>query len=110
MSTEQGLFFSYNSFGTADAISFSKGLLRVHDLKTGVSKVSIKQLEVYAALFCLEYGYSASEIKMELRIYQDDNMLVENPLPETIEAIMAKIVHSDELIENLKNEGDDLDD
>ena len=35
MTPEQVLFYSINCFGTADAISFDKGLLRIHDLKTG---------------------------------------------------------------------------
>ena len=52
---EQVLYFSPNSFGTADAIRFKEkqGSLTIHDLKTGVTPASLKQLEVYAALFCL---------------------------------------------------------
>lgn len=33
MKTEQTLFFSFNCFGTADAISFRNNCLRIHDLK-----------------------------------------------------------------------------
>lgn len=54
MRCEQGLFYSPNCFGHADTISFHDNLLRIHDLKTGVTATSEKQLEVYAALFCLE--------------------------------------------------------
>ena len=54
MAPEQILFYSYNAFGTSDAISFRNNLLRIHDLKTGLSRVSMVQLEIYSALFCLE--------------------------------------------------------
>jgi hypothetical protein len=40
--------------------------------KSGVSPTSEKQLYVYAALFCLEYGYLPYEVNGELRIYQFD--------------------------------------
>jgi hypothetical protein len=44
MTPEQILFYSENCFGTADAISFRSELLRIHDLKTGVSNASMDQL------------------------------------------------------------------
>src|SRR3954447_18268025 len=69
MTCEQVLYYSENCFGTADAISFRYKTLRIHDLKTGVVKGSVHQLEVYAALFCLEYGVDPFQIKIELRIY-----------------------------------------
>jgi hypothetical protein len=50
MTPEQILFYSENCFGTADAISFRYNKLRISDLKTGVIKGSVHQLEVYAAL------------------------------------------------------------
>ena len=37
MSPEQVLYYSDNCFGTTDAISFRNGLLRIHDLKTGIT-------------------------------------------------------------------------
>lgn len=46
MNTEQILYYSENAFGTVDAISFRRNFLRIHDLKTGVSPTSMKQLEV----------------------------------------------------------------
>ena len=55
MTTEQTLYYSPNCFGTADAISFRDNYLRIHDLKTGVSPASPIQLDIYVALFCLEY-------------------------------------------------------
>lgn len=102
MKTEQPLYFSPNCFGTADTISFRKNLLRIHDLKTGITPASIKQLEVYAALFCLEYKINPTDIDAELRVYQSDNVVVENPSPEEILYIMEKIVSFDKRIEQLK--------
>lgn len=55
MNTEVVLFYSTRFFGTADAISFRDNTLRIHDLKTGKTPVHMEQLEIYAALFCLEY-------------------------------------------------------
>lgn len=104
MTPEQILFYSVNSFGTVDAICFRDNLLRIHDLKTGVSPVSIHQLEVYASLFCLEYEVKASDILIELRIYQDDNILIHIPPAEDIFRIMEKIIIFDKKIEKLKLE------
>ena len=44
MRAEQVLFYSGNCFGSADAISFRDGILRVHDLKNGLGKTDIRQL------------------------------------------------------------------
>lgn len=104
MKPEVVLFYSPNCFGTADAISFDKGLLRIHDLKTGTTRVSVEQLEIYAALFCLEYGYKPGEIKMELRIYQNDDVLVHHPEVDAIAHIIDRIELFDKLIERLKED------
>jgi hypothetical protein len=102
MVCEQKLVYSVNCFGTADTISFRRNFLRIHDLKTGINPTSMKQLVIYAALFCLEYGYSPYEIRIELRIYQRDEIKIYEPFPEEVENVMAKIVHSDRRIEELK--------
>lgn len=102
MSTEVVLFYSEYFFGTADAISFRNGVLRIHDLKTGVSPVKMEQLEIYAALFCLEYKIKPGEIKFELRIYQKDDVLVHEPTAEDILPIMDKIIHLNKLLENIE--------
>jgi len=107
MKSEQPLFYSINSFGTADAISFRDGLLRIHDLKTGVTPASLRQTEVYAALFCLEYDINPKDISMELRIYQSDEVLIHNPDPNDILQIMNKIIAFDQKIEQLKHEMED---
>jgi hypothetical protein len=106
MQPEQVLYFSDNCFGTADAISFSNGMLRIHDLKTGIVPAKMDQLLVYAALFCLEYGVDPIDIQAELRIYQNDNVLVEKPVPEDIDAVMGKIIDFDLILDRLRNEGE----
>ena len=104
MSSEQVLYYSPNAFGTADAISFRDNLLRIHDLKTGVSPVSTRQLHIYAALFCLEYQEKPQKIQMELRIYQSNEIVIETPDPKEIKEIMDKIVAFDKQIEKVKAE------
>lgn len=102
MSTEVVLFYSDYFFGTADAISFRDGYLRIHDLKTGSSgKIEdhMEQLMVYAALFCLEYKVKPGEIEMELRVYKNDEVLGFKPTAEDILPIMDKIVHCNKLLE-----------
>lgn len=102
MSTEQTLYFSDNCFGTADTIAFRRNKLRIHDLKTGITATSEKQLEVYAALFCLEYGVSPFEIEIELRIYQRDEIRIFDPPPEAIFSIMETIIDFDKQLEIIK--------
>ena len=104
MVPEQVLFYSINCFGTADAISFDKGLLRIHDLKTGVHPAKVDQLMIYAALFCLEYDERPGAINYELRIYQNDDIQVANPEGEDIARIMDTIIQFDKLIEKIKEE------
>lgn len=104
MTPEQMLFYSENCFGTADAIAFRYNKLRISDLKSGVVKGSVHQLEVYAAIFCLEYDKDPFGIGIELRIYQDDEVLVYDADPEDIMLIMEKIQDFDHQIETLKRE------
>ena len=102
MDTEICLFYSYDCFGTADAISFHNNILRIHDLKTGRTKASMQQLRIYVALFCLEYGFSPRDIDIEIRIYQSNEVIIEKPEAEDIIYIMDKIVISDKTIKKLK--------
>lgn len=104
MDTEVVLFYSPRFFGTADAICFRNNFLRIHDLKTGRTPVHMEQLEIYAALFCLEYKVKPGDIDMELRIYQNDEVLVHNPTVEDILPIMDKIVHLNKLLEKYEEE------
>lgn len=104
MTPEQVLYYSDNCFGTADAISFRGNTLRLHDLKTGVSPTSEHQLEVYAALFCLEYKIKPFNITMELRIYQSDEVRVYMGDPDVITHIMDRIVTFNKRITKLRSE------
>ena len=134
MTPEQPLFYSYNCFGTADAISYSKNFLRIHDLKTGEIEANMLQLKIYAALFCLNYqavvrelrnkgageidiaarlGVSIKELhfepekmnNIELRIYQLGEVRVENPDPAEIRDLMNVIIDSDKVIKSVRTEG-----
>lgn len=106
MVPEQILYYSDNCFGTADTISFKKNILRIHDLKTGISPTSMLQLRIYAALFCLEYGYSPNDLdKIILRIYQNDDVSEEIAEPTDILYVMEKIKNFDKIINDIKMEG-----
>ena len=63
----------------------------------------MEQLEIYAALFCLEYGVDPYTINIELRIYQNDDIVAISPSPDDISAIMQKIVRFDQLIDGLRS-------
>lgn len=104
MTPEQVLYFSDNCFGTADAIVFRNGLLRIHDLKTGVTPAHMEQLEIYAALFCLEYKIKPADIEMELRLYQNNEVLCHTPTVEDIVPIIDKIITFDKIINKIKSE------
>lgn len=102
MDPEVVLCYSENVFGTADAISFRNGYLRIHDLKTGTIPAHMEQLMIYAALFCLEYQQKPGELKMELRIYQNNDILTCTPEADQILPIMDKAVRFDKIIKHLK--------
>jgi hypothetical protein len=106
MTPEQMLFYSFNCYGTADAISFDEDnmFLRVHDLKTGTSKASMDQLYVYAAIFCLEYDFRPFEIEGELRIYQGEIIYCEIDL-EYLAHTVDMIYTSDKRIEEKRRMG-----
>ncbi len=63
MTVEQALYYSDNCYGHADTLCFRQDMLRIHDLKTGIIGASEHQLEVYAALFYLEYILTPFEIE-----------------------------------------------
>jgi hypothetical protein len=64
----------------------------------------MKQLYIYAAVFFLEYGdeynITPEDVKMELRIYQYDDVVKECPAAEDIRDIMDDIVHKDYVLRN----------
>lgn len=105
MDTEVTLYYSENFFGTADAISFNDNLLRIHDLKTGKKgkiESHVEQLQIYAALFCLENLKEPKDISIELRIYKNDDVLIVNPDPKEIKFLMNRIIYIDNLISKIK--------
>lgn len=104
MVCEQPLYYSDNAFGTPDTIIFRKGKLRIHDLKTGWHAASMTQLDVYSALFCLEYQMNPFEIEIEERIYQNDEVQVSFPEPEAIVYLMEKIKSYSKIIDELRME------
>lgn len=108
MVSEQCLFYSSNIFGTADAISFKNGLLRIFDLKTGVTKASFRQLLIYAAIFCLEYDVKPGEVTYDLRIYQNNEIipieLEQDDVVHEVMHIMDKIIRFDRKINQIRME------
>lgn len=100
------LMYSDEFFGTADAILFREGqFLRVHDLKTGTTPTSLRQLEIYAAFCCLEYGVDPEKLEIELRIYQNDEILVGNPPGSTIKELMDRIRKTRTVFDKIRKEG-----
>lgn len=108
MKPEQPLVFSPHAFGSVDTICFRKAKLRIHDLKTGLAMTSFKQLEIYDALFCLEYMEDPFKIEHELRIYQNDEVRKHFPDPDDIKHHMERIKYLDKRIDLLEEEEDDL--
>lgn len=106
MTPEQPLVYNDDCYGHADAVSFRKHMLRVHDLKTGVVPAHIAQLQIYAALFCLEYEFVPFDIAMELRIYQNDMVEVHEADPDVIFRMMEKIKFLSKLYNQLKMEAE----
>lgn len=107
LSPEVVLYYSDNFFGTADAIGFNENdrILRIHDYKSGVIPAHIEQLEIYAALFCLEYRFKPHEIDTHLQIYQGADVLYHNPEPGEIKEIIDKIVEYDKFLNQIRLEG-----
>lgn len=103
MTPEQVLYYSPNCFGTADAISYRYRVLRIKDLKTGDTKTSPVQLEIYAALFCLEYGVNPFSCRgIFLDIYQHGKRREYIGDPVTIKGIMEKIIRFDVELNQLR--------
>lgn len=103
---EEKLFYSKYAYGTADAIDFSNGVLKVSDLKTGKTKVSFLQLKIYASLFLLCYPEIPLKMvkKVELRIYQNNEILLEEPEIDEILPVMDKIKRYSKILEQFEME------
>ena len=64
----------------------------------------MEQLIIYAALFCLEYKYKPEQIKIELRIYQMNEIQIVEPDPNDISVVMKNIIYADEIINKIMTE------
>ena len=113
MTPEQTLVYSDNCFGTVDAITYRRlpgeeavMVLRIFDLKTGVSRASVDQLLIYSALFCLEYQIKPFTITYDLRIYKDDEIQRFETDPSDILRIMDVITAWDRRIDSRMSEID----
>ena len=102
MDPEILLYYSDLCFGTADAIQVDGNVLRIHDLKTGSTMAKIDQLMIYASLFYLEYDYKPSKMRTELRIYQNNEVIVHEPDEYDIREVMDKIVEKDRVLQSYK--------
>lgn len=98
MDTEQKLMYSDLCFGTADSIIFRDNLLRIHDLKTGKTPADMIQLHIYAALFCLEQRVNPEDIAFELRIYQANEIILDQPTSIDIRPLMEHIIWADQVL------------
>lgn len=106
MRAEQLLVYSDLSYGTADSISHQDNFLRIHDLKTGRSPVHIEQLLIYAAYFCLDHEVKPQDFNgIELRIYQNSEIIYYEPKVEEIQSIMAKSVFCNQVVNNFRKSG-----
>ncbi len=104
MDPEVLLYYSKYCYGTADAIGFEDGLLRIHDLKTGTKPACMDQLKIYAAIFCLEYDVTPGDIDFELRIYQNDDVVKERPTTDGIAHVVDRIVTADRILNEISDE------
>lgn len=103
MSSEVVLYYSDNAFGTADAIKVENNSLFIYDLKTGTTEAHFDQLDVYAALYCLEYGEDPRNLQsINERLYQNNEVKTRIVDPNEIFDIMGIIVDFDRLIERQK--------
>ena len=104
MTPEVALKYSDSCFGHADAVDYNHGLLRIHDLKTGSGPVHMEQLEIYAALFLLEYeralGVNPLNTKVNLRIYQNDDIQEYSPDKDRMEALIYGIKERDSWVQD----------
>lgn len=112
MYMEQPLYYSPRCFGTSDAIGCTFGdvpnpesVLYIFDLKTGKIPTSFHQLEIYCALFCLNYKIKFEDIGYtEFRLYQGNEVITGNPDPLVIADIKDKIILFDNELEKMDNE------
>lgn len=105
MRPEQVLKYSEFAYGTTDAICFNEKTkqLKIFDYKSGTTQPSIHQLEIYAAYFFLEYHIKPKDVKTELRIYWQNDIIVGEPTPADIVPIMDQAIKLDTFMQKLNN-------
>lgn len=103
MTPEQPLYYSDVCFGTADSIVYDqkKKKLRIHDLKTGSIAASMDQLLIYAAIFCLEYKVKPNSIKTELRIYQNNEIVVYEPDAKELTDAVDQVIFANKMVNEI---------
>lgn len=111
MTPEQPLFATKHCFGTADAIGLfydkkiERYILRIFDLKTGETPVKKDQLMIYAAIFCIEYGFKPFDLIYDLRIYQMNEIITfDEVTPEEIVHYMDRILTLSRFIDENRDE------
>jgi hypothetical protein len=104
MKPEVLLYYSPRCYGTTDAISYENGVLRIHDLKTGVTAVppsATGQLLIYAALFCLDYKVDPLDlVAVHLRIYQNEEVIEFEPSVAELSNTTRKIISADKILQD----------
>lgn len=106
MTPEVTLVANRVCFGKADAISFDGNKLMIFDLKTGQTPAKFEQLDIYSALFCIEYGINPLSIDIEERIYQFDSYTSKEPDQNYILQLMGTIEDFSSIVEELANAED----
>ena len=106
MRPETLLYYSPRCYGTADAITYDNGVLRIHDLKTGATPVppgATKQLLIYAALFCLDYVLDPLDLAgIHLRIYQNEEVIEFDPEPQELFRVTRRIIDADKILQEVE--------
>jgi len=110
MTPEVALLYSEDCFGTADTLGIRmekrNWVLRISDLKTGITPASMKQVLIYAGLFFFEFQelYDPNIVDVILRIYQND--AIEEYIPSTADIllIMDRIKTQADFIARLREE------
>lgn len=105
MTPELPVKYSDNCFGTIDSVVYDNRtkFLRIHDLKTGVTVADVRQLLIYAAIFCYEYKLDPLKLSFELRIYQNNVYQQWNPSGEDINQILIEIKKKDKWTDKIFN-------
>lgn len=98
METEVLVDFSDNFFGTADSVRFDGKRLLIFDLKTGTAAAKIEQPIIYACLYLLKYHLAPENVPVEVRLYQNNDILRATPDASELIPVMNKIIHFDKIM------------